>query len=109
MEDGRSAIYVASFPELSAKREIPSRGGATPHWRRDGRELFFTVPGRLMAVDVVADRAAVDVGAPRTLFEVSVPTAALGLRSTYAVAPDGQRFLFNAWGSRSTSRRSRWS
>ena len=31
------------------------------------------------------------------LFDVRVPAPVLGTRSTYAVAPDGQRFLVNMW------------
>jgi hypothetical protein len=99
-EGGVSNLYVASFPDGTAKREIPSRGAATPHWRRDGKELFFTTPGRLMAVDVDTTAATLDVGAPHALFEVTVPAVALGMRSTYAASSDGQRFLFNTWDTR---------
>jgi hypothetical protein len=53
-----------------------------------------------MAVDVDTSSAAIDVGVPHALFEVTVPAVALGMRSTYAVAPDGQRFLFNTWDTR---------
>jgi eukaryotic-like serine/threonine-protein kinase len=100
MSTGVSGVYVASFPDGTAKREIPSRGAGTPHWRRDGRELFFTAPGRLMAVDVDTSGAALDAGVPHALFEATVPAAALGLRSTYAAAPDGQKFLLNTWDVR---------
>jgi hypothetical protein len=31
---------------------------------------------------------------------VRVPAPVLGTRSTYAVSPDGQRFLFNMWDSK---------
>jgi eukaryotic-like serine/threonine-protein kinase len=99
-DTGLSGVYVASFPDGTVKREIPARGAATPHWRRDGRELFFTTPGRLMAVDVDTSGAALDVGVPHGLFEVSVPAVALGMRSTYAPTPDGQKFLFNTWDTR---------
>src|SRR5262249_28775628 len=33
--DGIPRLYVASFPEGSAKREITSGEAGTPHWRRD--------------------------------------------------------------------------
>jgi Tol biopolymer transport system component len=99
-QTGVSGVYVASFPDGTAKREIPSRGASTPHWRRDGKELFFTAPGRLMAVDVDTTGATLDVGAPHALFEVTVPAVALGMGSTYGPSPDGQRFLFNTWETR---------
>jgi len=98
-DGGVSTLYVASFPDGTGKREIPSRGAATPHWRRDGKELYFTTPGKLMAVDVDTSGEAIDIGAPRSLFEVTVPAVALGMRSTYAVSPDGERFLFNTWNT----------
>lgn len=99
-EAGASSLTVASFPDGTARREIAARGGSTPHWRRDGKELFFTAPGRLMAVDVDTSGAVLDVGVPHALFDVTVPAVALGVRSTYAAAPDGQRFLFNTWDAR---------
>jgi Tol biopolymer transport system component len=101
-DDGVSSLYVASFPDLTGKREVSSQRystPATPHWRRDGKELFYTAPGRLMAVDVDTSGALVDVGVPHPLFEVNVPGGALGLGSTYAPSPDGQRFLLNIWES----------
>jgi Tol biopolymer transport system component len=100
MDTGVSGVYVASFPDGTARREIPSRDAASPHWRRDGRELFFTAAGRLMAVDVDTSGASLDAGVPHALFEASVPAAALGMRSTYAPTPDGQKFLFNTWDAR---------
>jgi hypothetical protein len=53
-----------------------------------------------MAVDVNTTGAALDVGVSHSLFEVTVPAVALGMRSTYAASPDGQRFLFNTWDGR---------
>ena len=99
-ETGASGVYVASFPDGTARREIPSRGAGTPHWRRDGRELFFTAPGRLMAVNIDTSGAGLDVGVPHAVFEAWVPAVALGTRSTYGAAPDGQKFLFNTWDAR---------
>ena len=44
-------------------------GGAQPHWRKDGKELFFMAADRkLMAVKVDLG-ARVETGAPATLFQ----------------------------------------
>ncbi len=50
-----------------------------------------------MAVDVDLSKPTFDSGAPHRLFDVRIPATALGTRCTYAVARDGQRFLFNTW------------
>jgi eukaryotic-like serine/threonine-protein kinase len=96
-DDGGRRVYVASFPGGGGKREISPDVGETPHWRADGKELFFTQAGKLMAVDVDPTGPTLEVGGVRTLFEVLVLAPALGTRSTYAVSRDGQRFLFNTW------------
>lgn len=63
---------------------LVSRGGATaPRWRRDSQELFFqSAAGRIVAVTITGDR----IGEPVLLFDA--PSA------QWAVAADGQRFLF---------------
>jgi len=33
--------YVSSFPSGNGKWQISTNGGNDPHWRRDGKELFF--------------------------------------------------------------------
>jgi eukaryotic-like serine/threonine-protein kinase len=98
-DDGMRRVYVASFPEGGGKREIFADGGETPRWRADGKELYFTQAGKLMAVDMDTTGLALEVGRPQALFEVLVLAPALGTRSTYAVSRDGQRFLFNTWDS----------
>ena len=59
--------------------------------------MFFTAGDRFMAVDVETTGVQFEVGVLRPLFNVRVPPPALGTRSTYAVSPDGQRFLINMW------------
>jgi hypothetical protein len=59
-------------------------GGLNPRWRADSRELFFVVADRLMAVPV-STGSPVSVGNASALF--TLPS------DSYAVHPDGQRFL----------------
>jgi Tol biopolymer transport system component len=97
-ESARREVYVSSFPGMVGKWQVSTEGGESPQWRADGKELFFTGLDKLMAVDVLSsDRF--DSGPVRPLFDVRTPAPALGTRSTYAVSPDGQRFLFNTWDS----------
>jgi Tol biopolymer transport system component len=86
-ESGRYEVYVQTFPAGGGKWQISARGGATPRWRRDGRELFFLgADGRIFSAPVRAG-AAFEVGTPRPVVESSAQI------TDYDVAPDGQRFL----------------
>ena len=52
-ESGSWQVYVQSFPALGAKRAISVGGGWDPHWRRDGKELFYVGADRsIMAVSI---------------------------------------------------------
>jgi hypothetical protein len=96
-ETGRNEIYVRDFPPASHKWQVSNRGGLIPHWRRDGRELFYLAPdGTLMAV-AVKPGASFQFDTPQVLFETNlqlIPRYKTWMNQ-YAVAHDGQRFLFN--------------
>ena len=86
---------VQAFPGPGEKHQISNNGGAQVRWRADGRELFYiAAEGRMMAVSIrySSDGRALESGAPQTLFATrsASPTAN---KQTYAVSPDGQRFL----------------
>jgi hypothetical protein len=71
---------------------VSAGGGASPRWRRDGRELFYVAPDRkLMAVPVSAGTL-FEFGTPKPLFQLSGQDVA-GYRTPYDVTADGQRFL----------------
>ena len=90
-------MYIRDFPDGRRKWQISGQGGAQPHWRRDGRELFYLgLDGTLMSVPVN----------PSANFEFSAaqPLFATGRRyltryeiwmTQYSVSRDGQRFLLN--------------
>lgn len=85
-ESGRKEVYVTSFPAPGVPTPISAGGGVAPHWRADGRELFYLAPGgRMMAVAVGSGRT-FEAGAAATLFQTEI------LGSAYDVSPDG-RFL----------------
>ncbi len=92
-ESGRAEIYVQGFPRAASRTQISTAGGDRPHWRRDGKELFFISPvGEMMAVDIgVAADSGLRAGRPTKLFSVNP----LGW---WDVTHDGQRFLINTFG-----------
>jgi Tol biopolymer transport system component len=90
-ESGRSEIYVQEFPEARSKWQISPNGGRDPHWRADGRELYYRSPdSRVMAVPI--DKGpSFAAGTPQPLFQARF--APIDARSLYRPSPDGQRFL----------------
>ncbi len=99
-ESGRNEIYVRAFSPDSAgtasgiggETLISNRGGTEPHWRRDGKELYYRASdGKLMAVEITAS----------TVFRAEIPKALFRMPSEggpaagsrWDVASDGKRFL----------------
>ena len=92
-ETGRGEVYVASFPDLKGVRQVSANGGNEPHWRRDGRELFFlTSSGDLMVAEVAVAAGRLETGTPQRLFGTRVVTGTPGV-DRYAVSALGDRFL----------------
>jgi Tol biopolymer transport system component len=91
-ESGTYEVIVQSFPDPSrGKWPISTRGGTSPRWRRDGKELFYVdFEQQLIAVSVSSDRDFVP-GQSTPLFTVPVET--MNAAYNYDVAPDGQTFL----------------
>ena len=94
-ESGIPEVYVRRFPGGDGKWRVSTHGGTQPHWRHDGKEMFFLSPdGHLMAAVVTNDSSAFETGAPRALFDTGLTTGFLD-HSLYDVSRDGQRFLVN--------------
>jgi hypothetical protein len=96
-ETGRSEVYVRDFPEGGRKWQVSSHGGLMPHWRRDGRELFYLSPDGTLTVASVNLGATFECGPPQALFSTGIRLTPLykTWMNQYAVARDGQRFLLN--------------
>jgi serine/threonine protein kinase/Tol biopolymer transport system component len=93
-ESGRPEVYVQTFPRSGGKWQVSTGGGAQPHWRRDGKELYFIAPDRkLMAVDVKLGQV-FEMGTPKPLFQTQV--SGLLAPNRYDVSADGQKFLINS-------------
>ena len=100
MSDESSAreVYVQSFPTPGAKLRISTAGGTEPVWRADGSELYYVAPdGTLMAVPVTTG-ATLRRGTSVPVFKASFSQKIarnIQFEPTYAVSPDGKRFLIN--------------
>ncbi|MGE5278228.1 MAG: hypothetical protein ACM3SU_14610, partial [Acidobacteriota bacterium] len=97
-ESGRSEIYVRPFPNGPGKWQVSRDGGYQPHWRRDGRELFYLLAdGRVVAVEVRSRPPAFETGASTPLFRAPMASVLETMYgwNTYAASADGQRFLIN--------------
>jgi eukaryotic-like serine/threonine-protein kinase len=94
-ESGLFEIYLRPFPMVNAGRwQVSTRGGTTPVWSRDGRELFYVdATNTLMAVPVQMSGTRVAWGEPVALFKAP-PLVSFGAANRfYDVSPDGERFL----------------
>ena len=92
-ESGRTEVYVQPYPGPGGKWLISTDGGTEPQWNRNGRELFYRLGDKMMAVDI-STQPNFAAGKPRQLFEGRYASNPLGYaRPNYDVSPDGQRFL----------------
>jgi Tol biopolymer transport system component len=98
-ESGRFDIYVQPFPATGGKWLVSTGTGLEPHWRRDGKELYYVsgLPRRLMAVDVGTRAATFEASVPRALFAITgSPVGVVGPNArsgAFRASPDGQKFL----------------
>ena len=68
-ESGQYEVYVQSFPGGGGKKQVSRGGGLAPHWRGDGKEMFYhATDGNLMAV-AVKGGPSFEAGPPVALFE----------------------------------------
>ena len=93
-ESGHPEVFVEPFPGNGDRWQVSTQGGGEPHWRADGRELFYlSSDKRLMSIDTTAPDW--QHGKPTQLFAAAVPD--VDGYSDYAVAPDGQSFVLNVF------------
>ncbi len=84
-------IFIESIAPGGAPRQISVDGGISPHWRADGRELYFISDFKVMAVDVKAGPG-LTFGAPHDLFrETTLIRDGQGI--AYQPSRDGRQFL----------------
>ncbi len=95
-QTGTAEIYVRRFPDGESSIRVSSDGGYGVLWAPDGRELFYRVREGtgVMAVSF-EDGATPRFGEPRLLFSGSFQEDA-DVGSSWAIHPDGKRFLMVA-------------
>jgi Tol biopolymer transport system component len=114
-QDRRNEIFVQPFPTSTDRYQVSNNGGDWPRWRKDGQELFYHSIGVVPSPAVSASQPvfvgplfAAPVRVSGTTLEPGPPAAVMNFRamklqhaggdySTYAVSPDGQRFLILQW------------
>jgi eukaryotic-like serine/threonine-protein kinase len=92
-ESGQAEVFVAPFPAPTRRWRISADGGSQARWRRDGKEIFYITPNRvLMSVQLDTSPTAVVVKDYEPLFELQHP---YGAYHAFDVTADGTRFLVN--------------
>lgn len=82
---GQAEVYVRPYPEINPRRKLSINGGTSPRWSRDGKELFYRIGGKLMAVKIDTT-GSLRLGAPRELFDGP-------FGASYDVLPNGPAFV----------------
>jgi Tol biopolymer transport system component len=90
-ESGRSEVYVRAFPLDARRMQVSSAGGTRPRWSADGRELYYRSASGIVATRIARAPMGIEATGATELFALGAdPT----ISTSYAVAPDGQHFLF---------------
>ena len=89
---GAPEIYVRPFRETGGTWRVSNRGGQTPTWKGDGREIYYLAPDNTLMAAPVTGSAPFQTGPPAPLFKIAVSDAP---DPQYDVFPDGQRFVVN--------------
>ena len=92
-QSGKNELFVSPLPWNGAKWQVSTTGAANPHWRKDGKELYYDVPGfaQIMTVEVDGHGPTFSVSATHELFRGH--NIFNGYNNSWSVTPDGQRFL----------------
>ena len=83
-KSGASQVYVQNFPGPGREWPVSTDGGWSPIWAPSGRELFYRIGDKLMAVDIQTEPT-FTMGKPKLLFENAIELSGMD--------PDGRRFL----------------
>jgi Tol biopolymer transport system component len=80
----QSEIYVRPYPEINPRRKVSANGGTSPRWGDRGKELFYRVGSKVMALTIETTPDLV-AGAPQELFD--------GPYGAYDALRNGQSFV----------------
>jgi len=88
-DSGRSEVYIASVSG-GTRSQISAGGGEQPRWSRTGREIFYRLGTKMMAV-ATAEGAGFAAERPKELFDEIFDAG--GAVPGYDVLPDGKTFV----------------
>ena len=92
-ESGRFEIYLRHFPDLGGKRQISANGGTLPHWRADGKELYYLGPDNtVFAQEIDINSTSILLSQSKPLFKFMGPAGG-PYANPYDVTPDGKQFV----------------
>ena len=90
-ESGQREVYLRQYPGSSRGEQVSRGGGGEPAWSANGRQLFYRIGDRMMAVEITTEPE-LRIGEPVELWEKPYFSLELFPRANYDVASDG-RFL----------------
>jgi len=103
-ESGRSEVYVVPFEagtvlnSAGARWQVSAKGGRSPRWRSDGKEVFYLSPiDQIMVAEVEERSNRLVVGTTQALFRCT-PEPPEPWAAPYDVYPDGKKFVINSFG-----------
>jgi Tol biopolymer transport system component len=113
-ESGRGEVYVVPFEagtllntaagpaSAGARWQVSAKGGRSPRWRRDGKEIFYlSSTNQMMAAEVEERSNSMVVRTAQALFRCT-PSKSDPWSAPYDVSPDGKKFVINSFGDDNT-------
>ena len=98
-ETGKFEVFVRPFPDAqTAKWQVSTDGGSSPHWSAQGNELFYLDGANQMQAVHVATKPTFGILSKERLFSAAGYFVSPWSQA-YDVSPDGQRFLMLRVGS----------
>jgi Tol biopolymer transport system component len=88
-ETGAPDLYIMPFPSTGTRLRVSDHGATQPTWSRDGRQLFYIVPGGGLMQVTVRRAPLLRVSAPVRIIDAAITSRWQG----FDVSPDGKRFI----------------
>ncbi len=96
-ESGASEVYVRPVTGQSAPIRVSNAGGQFPHWRGDGKSVYYRAPdGSIMEVAVTRGRS-LGLSTP-ALAVARAPFSFSAANRAFAVTPNGEQYIAFARG-----------
>ena len=91
---GQMEVYVTPYPGPGGMMQISTDGGINPHWSPNGKELFYRIQDKMMAVSIQTEPT-FKAETPRLLFEGGAYARGVG-RGRYDVDSQGRFLMMKA-------------